>query len=155
MKMAEIFRMAAVFERIVRAGSNPSAGYLLFCPDDQTVLLTRRAKEMSSPGTWDIPGGRFDDKDDSVEETAAREVHEEIGSLPKNKKLIGKHILPKNEDHKNEYVIFIQSCPLADKKVWKPTLSDESDNYKWFPIDELPEKVHFDLSWIPKAVKNK
>ena len=155
--LAKLQAMTSAYEMIVerkshllrQAKDNPSAGYLLFCPEDKTIFLARRAKDMKSPGTWDIPGGRYDDSDDSVEETAAREVYEEVGEVPKKKKLLGKHTL---EKEKRNYVIYIYSVPASEKKQWKPDLSDESDAYKWFKVTNLPKELHLDMSWVESAV---
>ena len=52
-------------------------------PEGLTVLLTRRAADMTShPGQISFPGGRFQASDTSPEDTALRETEEEIG-LPR------------------------------------------------------------------------
>lgn len=51
--------------------------------DDPRVLLTRRALHLSShSGEVSLPGGKWDEQDDSLEQTALREAWEEIGLLP-------------------------------------------------------------------------
>jgi 8-oxo-dGTP pyrophosphatase MutT (NUDIX family) len=43
------------------------------------ILVTRRAAKLRAhPGQWALPGGRIDD-DESVEQAALRELHEEVG----------------------------------------------------------------------------
>ncbi len=55
------------------------------------VILTRRAEHLKHhPGQISFPGGGYEDKDDSLSETATRETYEEIG-IPDNKiQLIGR-----------------------------------------------------------------
>lgn len=49
------------------------------------ILLNRRAEHLRDhPGQICFPGGRFDPKDNSPEDTALREAHEEI-ALPREK----------------------------------------------------------------------
>lgn len=130
-----------------------SAGILLFCPEDNSIFLCQRAKEMSSPGTWDIAGGRWDKKDKDQFHTAYREATEELGNLPKTKELINTYDLETNKDHPNDYRVFNFSIPLSEKKKWKPEFDpEEVAEGKWVPINDLPEKTHFDLSWVPKML---
>lgn len=144
-----ICKLAHSFHKLA---GQPSAGCLFFCPEDETVLLIRRSQQMSSPGTWDIPGGQAKDKDKNPEETAAREVTEEIGSIPENKKLIGKHHIDNSGTEHADYIVFIYAINKSEKGSWKIKLDKESDAKKWFKYNELPEETHFDLSWIPKKV---
>ncbi|KAI9448390.1 NUDIX hydrolase domain-like protein [Lactarius indigo] len=52
---------------------------------DLYVLLSRRAKTLRSyAGDTALPGGRVEDEDETIEDTARREAFEEIG-LPKDK----------------------------------------------------------------------
>lgn len=152
-KISSICKMADIYVHHIRKLATPSAGMLFYCPDDQTVLLTKRSDDMSSPGTWDIQGGRHDEGDDSALETATREAKEEIKNLPK-RKLIGKHTLAKNPKGV-EYVIHIYSVSNKEKEKWTPKidLNHESEKYKWFPYDKLPKKTHFDLSWLKKTIE--
>lgn len=147
--MAEEFYWATQ----LKFAKTPSAGMLFFCPSDHTVFLTHRSPEMSSPSTWDIPGGRPEDEDGSPLETATREVYEEIGSVPKNKKPIGQHVIKTDEHH---YIVFIYLFTAEDKKelLEKIQFSDENDQFNWFDVDNLPTKVHFDISWISGKLKN-
>lgn len=70
-----------------------------------TLLLTRRAADLTyHPGQISLPGGRFEQSDLSLVETALRETEEEVGlnrdhieilgSLPDHRTVTGFHITP-------------------------------------------------------------
>lgn len=68
------------------------AGVLIAVTDSESphVVLTRRAKHMSThQGEIALPGGKADDCDNSIEETALREAQEEVGINPSSVQLIG------------------------------------------------------------------
>ena len=55
-----------------------------------SLLLTRRAKELKHhAGQISFPGGRMEAGDRSIEETALRETHEEVGIGPHDVRLAG------------------------------------------------------------------
>jgi len=54
------------------------------------LLLTTRAQHLKNhAGQVSFPGGRFDETDDSLEFTAIRETHEEVGIAPELIEIIG------------------------------------------------------------------
>lgn len=56
-----------------------------------TVLLTQRTQHLSThSGQIAFPGGKRDDTDPSLEATALRETHEEIGLHPRHVDILGK-----------------------------------------------------------------
>lgn len=58
-------------------------------PDPQ-VILTLRSQQLSShSGEVSLPGGRWDATDPSLEYTALRETHEEIGLSPDQVRILG------------------------------------------------------------------
>lgn len=58
--------------------------------DELTLLLTRRSENLNHhAGQVSFPGGRFDDTDVHLKETALRETEEEIGLDRNNIKIIG------------------------------------------------------------------
>lgn len=150
LKMADLFCSAI---KKLAEEKHSSAGMIFYCPNDKTVLLTQRGDSMSSPGAWDIQGGRWSEEDITSEDTANREAKEEIGALPKEKKLLGKHVLPRNSKG-SEYVIYLYSISEEEKKTWTPKikLDHESSQFKWVPYNELPKDTHFDMSWLKKAL---
>ena len=71
----------------------PDAGILVPVTRDieqPKIILTRRAQHMNThKGQVAFPGGKRDDTDDSLEFTALRECHEEIGVPPEEVEIIG------------------------------------------------------------------
>lgn len=135
-----------------------SAGHLYYCPDDDTVFLTRRSSMMHHPHFWDIPGGRSKKEDDSIEETAERESTEELGKLPTEALQVSHYVETFEKDGLNyHYYIYLYRVSEAEKIRWTPLieLNEESEGFNWFKLDELPgrDEMHFDLSWVPKVAK--
>lgn len=59
-------------------------------PGGLTVLLTQRAADLTHHGGQiSFPGGRVEEQDASVQETALRETHEEVGIEPHHVSVIG------------------------------------------------------------------
>lgn len=71
----------------------PEAGILVLVTrnaQSPSVILTRRAQHMSThKGQVAFPGGKFDEEDETLEHTALRECHEEIGVESKHIEIIG------------------------------------------------------------------
>ncbi|MEX2549098.1 MAG: NAD(P)H-hydrate epimerase [Nitriliruptoraceae bacterium] len=58
-------------------------------PTGPQVVLTRRRRDLRShPGQLSFPGGRLDE-DESLEEAALREAHEEVGLRPGSVEVVG------------------------------------------------------------------
>ncbi len=117
--------------------SSKVANILLFCDDDETVFLIKRSDNVSHPGQWCAPGGHLE-SNESFAEAAIREAHEEVGRLPKIQKKLDKNIII---DDGKKIVTYVCLVPLKDKEKWTPVLNDESEECKWFHIDEIPEKT--------------
>jgi len=70
----------------------PSGILILFYPSDdqvKTVLILRQTYEGVHSGQVSFPGGRYEESDKSIIETALRESQEEVNIDPKKVKLIG------------------------------------------------------------------
>ncbi len=60
-------------------------------PEGLTVLLTQRSDTLPHhPGLFSFPGGRVEPGDASIEATALREAHEEIGLPPDRVNVLGR-----------------------------------------------------------------
>lgn len=110
---------------------------------DNKILLAKRSEKLSlEPGKWTIPGG-FVDRDETIEEAAAREVLEETGYQIANLTLLRINSNPNrpNEDRQNIDFVFAAE---AQQQIAQPDW--ESSEIAWFPLDKLPpkEQVAFD-----------
>lgn len=135
-----------------------SAGHLYVCPEDDSVLLTKRSGIMHHPYKWDIAGGRSDDGEDDPSKTAVREAEEELHVLPKIATPLGMKVQTWKKDGKDySYYIYVYALSEDEKVRWTPKikLDEENAGFKWFKTDELPKKskLHFDLSWLPEMMK--
>lgn len=144
--------LSRLVNQFLKIAKDPSAGYLIFCPEDGTVFLTKRSKKQSSPGKYDIGGGRPDDDDDGPKETARREFLEELGKLPSKRKIVGKHTI---ENDKHHYIIYLVAISKAEKKKWTKEikLDEETESCDWYPFDKLPSPTHLDFTWVEKELK--
>ena len=87
-----IRRVLAYTPRLIEADM-PEAGILVPVTRDQVnpeIILTRRAQHMNThKGQVAFPGGKFDQEDVTLMNTALRECHEEIGVSPDQVEIIG------------------------------------------------------------------
>src|SRR4051812_43950002 len=89
----------------------------LIMKDDQ-LLMVKRSMKLLEGGKWGIVGG-YADRDETMIEAAAREVHEETGWEVKNLKLLTIIDNParRGEDRQNVVFVYIGE---ADKKTGDP-----------------------------------
>ena len=170
MKYKQLLKLASLFELLTMGNSNckqPSywgkgaAGIMFVCKEkdepDQ-ILLLKRAPWVAQGGTWGIAGGAVDVDlhwyntpiqdpitDESIFlQTAEREVLEECGSLPEYT-VIGK---TEYEDCGFKYITYIAQVSPETKQAWNPVSTDrETDEFKWFPINDLPPNLHFGVKF--------
>ncbi len=89
-------RLAEVDEDALEVpeGGRIAAVLVLFAEDPEEglqLVLTRRRRDLRShPGQLSFPGGRVDDDDDHVVETALREAAEEMALRPDSVSLLGR-----------------------------------------------------------------
>ena len=110
---------------------NLGAGFI-FIYKERILLLKKSDKDV-----WDIPGGRKQRKETYLQ-AATRETIEEIGVIPNFEK-VGFYF---REDKNNKYKIFYAKVV----NPFKCFLSDEHEDYDWFPIKKLPQKLHKKIS---------
>lgn len=80
---------------------------------------------------WSFPGGGIDSGDESPYKAALRECREEIGTYPKTD-------FDVLETMENGCVYFYAEAPNL-----KPKLNDESTEFKWAPLDDVPTPLAF------------
>ncbi|HDR9497052.1 TPA: NUDIX domain-containing protein [Burkholderia cepacia] len=114
-----------------KADSEPiqAAGTLIIA--DSKVLFLRRGNGGDHPGQWAFPGGKTEGGE-TAEESARRETLEETGYEPHKLIQIGK-----TSEGAVEFTTFYHEC-----RPFEVALSDESEEYAWFPIGAWPEPLH-------------
>ena len=119
--------------------------------NNQTFVLLIERKHPPFEGMWALPGG-FLEMDETLEETALRELHEETGI--KGIELKQFHTFSKvNRDprHRTITTVFIG---YADKKTATPEAGDDAAKAEWFALDKLPT-LAFDHGMVMEMVKEK
>jgi 8-oxo-dGTP pyrophosphatase MutT (NUDIX family) len=120
----------------VRHGSR-AAALLVVARDTKRVLIMLRSEIVLEPHTWGMPGGKCERSDKSMRDCAVREFREETdygGRLLATVEPVSVYREPGFECH--NFVGFVDH-------EFEPELDDESDDYGWFSIDELPQPEHF------------
>lgn len=111
------------------------AGVLVVAQSTGRVLLCQRADDIANGCTWSVFGGRVDGSEEP-EEAAARELFEEAGIDIDGRELELIHERQKGKG--GTYYTFV----LVVSRENKPKINDESSDFGWFDIDDLPEPLH-------------
>lgn len=101
----------------------------------QTLLNKHKKNEKHPNPKWQFCGGTMEDFNETLEQTAKREVKEEMGIEIENLKLID--VLLTKRDNGSMAVLVHY---LADR-VGEVTPGEDIDDWGWFPVDELPDDV--------------
>lgn len=148
----------------VPEGARTAAVLVLFADDPDEglqLVLTRRRRDLRShPGQLSFPGGRVDDEDDDVVQTALREAAEETALRPDSVTLLGRgrvfylppsrfwvapvvawwdepHHLVANPDEVDE-VLRVPVAQLLDPDRWRGVpLSAGGSTWAWQLGDDL------------------
>ena len=109
-----------------------------FIINDKKELLLQLRNKAPEKEHWCIPGGRVE-LFETFEEAVKREVKEETGVEVEIIRLLGicDHIIKKEERH---WVSPSYLCKIVkgEPKIMEPT---KHLDLKWFPLDNLPEKI--------------
>lgn len=115
--------------------SKPTASALIV--DQDKLLLVKRA--IPHKGMWDIPGG-FLELGEHPEDGVKREMKEELGINIIINKFIG-IVMDRYGDNDNIWTLNIFYEARIANGV--PTPASDVCEYKWFSVEDLPDKMAF------------
>lgn len=101
---------------------------------DLSVLLIQR-KNDPYKGRWALPGG-FMNLDETLEECALRELHEETGIIPAFTEQV-RTFSSVDRDPRGR-VVTVAFYTLIRLKGNAPEAGDDANQARWFRMDELP-----------------
>lgn len=105
------------------------------------ILLIKRGKEPYL-NHWALPGGHFDiDEDESLVQTALRELEEETGVLQAYLEDKGvwfeRYYDEKKRDSRGRYVTFVYSGSLSLEYYDKVKAGDDACDHQWFNVGAI------------------
>jgi 8-oxo-dGTP pyrophosphatase MutT (NUDIX family) len=121
-----------------------NASGILFVTSDKRALFLKRSESGDYPGYYDLPGGKREANETSVE-AAIRECSEEIGFYPSGELLELSRRISTNEGNEDratflvDYTTYIQEI---DEEFVPPRLDGEHTGFKWAPLELPPEPLH-------------
>lgn len=131
------------------AEAHPDPGARACAPDHVTASALVMSAELDRVvlvlhpkfGRWLQTGGHCEPGDDSVAAAAWREATEETGiaglSIDAEPLLLSRHPVKCHEGGHHLDVQFVAVAPPGAE----PQCSDESDEVRWFGVDDLPEQT--------------
>jgi len=102
------------------------------------VLLIRRGVEPFK-GCWALPGGHVG-WDETVEQSAAREVKEKTGLTTTNTTPIGVFSAPSRDPNQKINCSYL----VEVNDITSLTAGDDAEEARWFSLDTLPDILAFD-----------
>ena len=109
-----------------------AAGVVVVDEGRANVLLLWRHRFVTDTWGWEVPAGRVED-DESVVESAAREVLEETGWRPGPLTPLGSYF-PNNGVADTAFHLFLAA---GAEHVGDPTDWSESERVEWVPVDDV------------------
>ena len=106
---------------------------------DGQLLLVKRVGKILEGGKWGLVGG-YVDRDETLQEAAAREILEETGYQTKDITLLTIRDNPDRPKEDRQNVSFVFFCTAGEKtgeSDW------ESTERRWFDFDQLPPEKEF------------
>ena len=112
---------------IVKTRFSVAANALIFNDRNEILLCHRRDQDK-----WNFPGGAME-ANETPEEAAVREAQEEIGVQVEIIQLLGVYTKTYADD-----IVFAFLCKITNGT---PTASNEADQIKYFPVENLPANM--------------
>lgn len=122
------------------------SGGLFFAKDTKRFLFLLRNQGRTA-GTWGIVGGKKEPEDLTAYAALEREIKEEIGTLPKIKKVVPLELFT-SEDQK----FYFNTYMLVVDKEFIPVLNDEHVGYAWCALNQWPKPLH---QGVKRSLSNK
>lgn len=112
--------------------------------EEMEILLVRRGGHPFL-GFWALPGG-FANRNEPLEETAARELAEETGVTGLELELVGVYSAPGRDPR--GWTVSAAYGTVADRDEITVRAGDDAAEARWFALSELPEELAFDHAEI-------
>lgn len=108
--------------------------------ENKVLIIQRGLDDEYFPGLWEVPGGKMEATDPSIQAVAEREVFEEIDLKVKaSNEVISNNLNPEVN------VLFLKvTCSLLDPIDFEPKLEAGINDCRWASADELA-----DLEFVP------
>lgn len=107
--------------------------------DNKVLLMQRSLTDDYFAGAWGIPGGYMEDHELTLEETAQREVGEELGV-----EIVPENLLFNNRNNDTDSLYLVYSARLKHESDYPdgPNTSEEANDYMWASLNDL-DKLEF------------
>jgi 8-oxo-dGTP diphosphatase len=119
-------------------------------PEGVNILLIQRGREPFKDD-WALPGG-FIDMDESLEQSARRELVEETGLEIDQVEQLGAYGDPKR-DPRGRVISIAYWTLLPPGATQQVKASDDASRAEWFPVSDLPNLAFDHASIIRDAIK--
>ena len=117
--------------------------------DKGKILLLKRALRPFL-GSWTLPGGHVE-YGETVEKAIKREMKEELGVPIKIKGLFGVYSNPKRDPRYHTASVVY----LLGRIKGKVRINEESSEFRYFSLKNLPKKIGFDHLEVLNDLKKK
>jgi 8-oxo-dGTP pyrophosphatase MutT (NUDIX family) len=133
----------------MEAGIIICSGGLFLSQDTKRFLFLQRTSNKTL-GIWSIVGGKKEPQDQTLIDGLNREISEEIGHIPKIKKIIPLELFI-SKDLNFQYNTYIL---LVDKE-FIPILNFEHSAYAWCNFNAWPTPLHQNLKQTLSSKNNR
>jgi len=124
------------WKKFIKEDEDITAGIIVCLNNNEEFLILRRSESDPRAGQWTIPGGHIDEKDNSIETGALRELAEETGLVCQSEDLtyLGE---PKPKKY---YFLTQKWSGTVDVHIPNPESGIiEHDAYKWATINDIKD----------------